>query len=82
MPTFDCEKCKEGSLEFEIGDGDNGDPSGPYFESFSFAELVEQTCKCVYTEAEMQNFEEAAMESEWIDRADAEVDAYLGAHGF
>lgn len=82
MPTFDCDKCKEGSLEFSIESGDNGDASGPYFQSFEYVELIEQTCKCVYTDEEMRKFEEAAMESEWSDRVDAEVDAYLGAHGF
>lgn len=79
MITFNCDKCKEGELEFEIVDCDSGD--GPWFQSWEAADLVRQTCQCDYTEEEMGRLELAAVDAGRDHIADLEVDRLLSAHG-
>lgn len=79
MPSFDCDKCHEGTLEFEIDTADSGD--GVWLQTFTTVWLAEQACRCEYTEAELRKLEDAAIEAEEISIADAQVNSLLAAHG-
>lgn len=79
MVTFNCDKCPDGLLEFDITDADSGD--GVWFQSFEITELVSQSCRCQYTEGEMEKLEEAAIDAAHQQIADYQVDSLLHAHG-
>lgn len=80
MAIFNCDKCNEGTLEFEVQDADTGD--GVWFQSFTVVQLVGRTCRCAYTETEMRKLEDAAIEAEEYDEIEGQVNSLLAAHGF